>query len=100
MRAIRYSTAFMALAILYVPKASGALPTGRYLKVVRQMEALQRAYPRFLSLYSTGRNDDGVEILAMRISTTPDKVDPKKVGQILVSTHHGDEGAAPLFTLY
>lgn len=75
-------------------------PTGRYKKIVDQLNALNKQYPAITSIFSIGDNDDGVEIYAMRVSTTPQTPDPKKIGQIIVSTHHGNELAAPLFTMY
>ena len=75
-------------------------PTGRYKKVVDELSLLQQKYKTLSQVFSIGQNGEGTEIYALRISTTPSVVDPKKVGHIIVSTHHGDESAAPLFTLY
>ena len=77
-----------------------APPTGRYKDVIDKMKMLSAKYPQFTSVFSLGQNDDSVDILAMRISVTPTAVDPKKVGHLLVSTHHGNESATPVFTLY
>ncbi|MBI4404409.1 MAG: hypothetical protein HY537_09625 [Deltaproteobacteria bacterium] len=74
-------------------------PTGAYQKVVTQMQALQQLYPQRVALFSMGENDEGVEILAMRISTTPQASDPAKVANVIVSTHHGNEQKATAFTM-
>jgi hypothetical protein len=77
----------------------GAEPTGRYKNVLDRMSLLQKQFPAVSSIFSIGKNGDGVELYAIRVSTTPEKMDPAKIGQILVSTHHGNELAAPEFTL-
>lgn len=76
-----------------------AEPTGRYKKVIDELKTLQANYPTVSEIFSIGDNDDGVNIYAMRISLTPKVMDPKKIGQLVVSTHHGDESACPPFTL-
>ncbi len=76
-----------------------AVPTGRYKSVVDRLNQLQAAHPGFSQTFSIGKNDDGEDIIAIRISTTPAQVDPSKVGHLVVSTHHGNELAAPEFTL-
>jgi carboxypeptidase T len=75
-------------------------PTGRYKDIVDKMNLLQAQYAKFSETFSIGVNDDGVEIFALRVSLTPKLVDPKKVGHIVVSTHHGNELAAPIFTMH
>ncbi len=75
-------------------------PTGRYKVIVDKMNELHNAHPNTTEIYSVGENDDGVEVLAMRVSTAPKAMDPKKIGQLVVSTHHGNELAAPEFTMY
>jgi carboxypeptidase T len=74
-------------------------PTGRYKTIVDQMQALQARYPALSHIFSIGQNDDGVDIFAMRISRSPQVLDGFKVGHLMVSTHHGNESAAPVFTM-
>lgn len=77
----------------------GADPTGRYKIVLDKLSLLQKQYASVSHIFSIGKNDDGVEIYALRVSTTPTQMDKAKIGQILVSTHHGNELAAPEFTM-
>lgn len=79
--------------------AFGASPTGRYKTIVDQMTALEAKYPSLVKVFSIGTNDDGVDIFAFRISRSPQAVDGFKVGHLMVSTHHGNESATPLFTM-
>jgi carboxypeptidase T len=79
--------------------AFGAAPTGRYKTIVDQMNALQSQYSGISHVYSIGQNDDGVDIFAMRVSRSPKVVDGFKVGHLMLSTHHGNELAAPQFTM-
>lgn len=74
--------------------------TGRYGAVVKQMRDLEQRYPAVAKVYAIGANDDGVDILALRISTTPEAVDHQKIGYVVVSTHHGNELAAPEVTMF
>lgn len=67
-------------------------PTGKYKTVVDQMTALQASNPSVVSLFSIGENNEGTSIMAMRISTAPQAFDPKKIGQLVVAVHHGNEG--------
>ncbi len=76
-----------------------AAPTGRYKLIVDQMKALEQSYPSYLSIFSLGQNDEGTDLYAMRISITPNQLDPQKIGHLIVSTHHGNESAAPVFTV-
>lgn len=69
-------------------------PSGNYKDIVDQISALQASYPKVSALFSIGQNDDGVDIMAMRISTSPAVMDPKKIGQLLVAVHHGNEGTS------
>lgn len=92
---LRLATAVWLLGTLAV----AAPPTGRYKNIVDHMETLRARYPHLVSIFSIGTNDDNVEIYAMRISTAPQTVDPNKIGHFMVSTHHGNELAAPLFTM-
>jgi len=75
-------------------------PSGKYKVIVDKMQALQSQYPAYSSIFSIGQNDDGTEILAMRISLTPQVADANKVGHLVVATHHGNEGACPPFTAH
>jgi len=76
-----------------------AEPTGRYKEVVNQMKAMEAAHPTLAKVFSIGTNDDSVDIYAMRVSTDPSQMDPAKVGQFLVATHHGNEGGSTLLAM-
>ncbi len=88
------------LLIGWVGALSAAPPTGRYKTIVDRMNALKTQYSSFASMVSIGTNDDGVELYGLRISVTPSAPDPKKVAHLVVGTHHGNELAAPLFTMH
>lgn len=88
----------LALAIGIGAVAHAATPpTGRYKVIVEKMQALNQQYPALTSLFNIGENDEGTELIAMRISITPAAVDHKKIGHLVVGTHHGNESACPLF---
>lgn len=79
--------------------AFGAAPTGKYKAALDALQQLHNAHPDKSALFSIGANDDGVDIMAMRVSLTPTQSDPRKVGHLLVSTHHGNEQKSTDFTL-
>ncbi len=87
---------FLFLGVSFTASATNP-PTGDYKKILDRFTALQNAHPKFSQLFSIGENDDGVAIMALRISTSPDAADPKKIGQLIVATHHGNEKACPEF---
>jgi carboxypeptidase T len=87
------------LATVAVHAGFAAAPTGRYKAALDVMQQLQKAYPDKSALFSVGTNDDGTDIIAMRVSVTPNQTDPRKVGHLVVSTHHGNELKATDFTL-
>lgn len=87
---------FIATTSFYV---FGADPTGRYKTIVDKMKQFQAAHSDIAQLFSIGANDDGVDIYGLRISTTPQVVDPKKIGHVMVGTHHGNEGPAATFSV-
>jgi hypothetical protein len=60
-----------------------------------KFEKLQKKYSSFANTFVIGKNDDGQEIIALRISTTPTKMDSKKIGQLIVASHHGNEQKTP-----
>lgn len=76
-----------------------AVPTGRYKTVVDKTKQMQAEHNQISQIFSIGKNDDGEDILALRVSTNPGAMDPSKIGHIVVSTHHGNELGAPEFTL-
>lgn len=96
------SFGFIALGFAWLTQSVVAAtpPTGKYKVIVDKMQALQAQYPDYSTIFSLGQNDEGTEILGMRISINPHMVDPSKVGHIVVATHHGNEGACPPFTAY
>lgn len=88
------------LCLILSLKAFASEPTGRYKTVVDGLLTLEKQYSKTAKVFSIGDNDDGTEIYAMRVSVNPATQDPKKIGQLIVSTHHGNELAAPQFTMY
>lgn len=91
----------LAVVVCFASTARAATPpTGKYKTIVDKFAALKAQYPGFAHTYSIGENDDGTELIAMRISTTPTAVDPQKVGHLVVGTHHGNEGACPPFVTH
>src|SRR6185369_16347409 len=89
-----------AVAYLGGTVAQAAPPTGRYKTIVDKMNALHQQYPNITSVFSIGQNDDGVDIYGMRVSLTPAANDPKKIGELVVGTHHGNELQAPVQVMY
>ena len=87
------------ICFLQPPSYAARNPEGRYLNVVKKMQSLEKSYPTFAHIFSIGQNDDKEEIFAMRVGTNPGIMDPTKIGQIVVSTHHGNELGAPDFTM-
>src|SRR5688500_392407 len=63
--------------------ASAALSTGKYKTVVDRLFALQNRYPTVSWIFSIGRNNDGVEMYAIRVSLAPKNIDHKKIGHIV-----------------
>jgi hypothetical protein len=90
---------FVLVILCSAVSVKAAEPTGRYKNVMDRLSALQKQFPAVSQIFSIGTNDDGVDIYALRVSLTPAAMDPKKVGHVLVSTHHGNESGAPEFTL-
>lgn len=66
----------------------------RYGVILEKLQALQKTHSSTSSLFSIGKNDDGVEIMAIRVSTKPESMDTHKIGHLVVGTHHGNELAA------
>lgn len=91
----------LAAVICVCYSAMGATPpTGKYKTTVEKFTQVQAKYPGFSHLFTIGENDEGTELIAMRIGTTAGAVDPQKVGHLIVGTHHGNEGACPLFVAH
>lgn len=72
---------------------------GKYADIVNRMRRLESANPDLVSVFSVGTNDDGTELLALRVSLGPKRSDPRKVAHLIVGTHHGNETHAPLLTM-
>ncbi len=95
-----FFTTFTALLLSFTLCAPlFAAPQGRYKQIVDRMTALQQQYADYSKIISIGTNDDNEEVLAIRISGNPNQMDPTKIGQVIVSTHHGNESGAPQFTM-
>jgi len=95
MRSIRLFVVTFGLAAM----AFAAAPTGKYKTALDALQQLQKAYPDKSALINLGANDEGVDIIGIRISATPTQMDPRKIGHLVVSTHHGNEQRATDFTL-
>ena len=89
---------FLVLIVLFIFSIN-SFAADRYQTILSRMDTLHNKYPTTTEIFSIGTNDDGVEIKAMRISTSPTQVDPKKIGHIVVATHHGNEVGAAEFTM-
>ncbi|NBX92375.1 MAG: hypothetical protein EB078_03695 [Proteobacteria bacterium] len=74
-------------------------PTGRYKAIYDQLLSLQAKNPQLAKVFSIGTNDEGTEIYALRVSVTPEQMDSAKIGQLIVATHHGNEGGSTLFAV-
>ncbi len=85
--------------LVLVAQSLFAAPTGRYKVVVDKLNQMQVAHSAISQVFSIGKNAQGEDILAIRVSTNPTQMDTSKIGHIVVSTHHGNELAAPEFTL-
>ena len=96
MKAVFHITTVVGL-LASLSSFATAEPTGLYKDVVDKLQALHQQYPNYTSIFSIGQNEEGTEILAMRISTTPTVADPKKVAHLVVATHHGNEQHCPGF---
>jgi hypothetical protein len=94
---MRSAQAFALLGFLTLSLNSWG--ADRYETILSKMRALNAKYPESTEIFSIGPNDDGVEIMGIRISTTPKEIDPKKIGHILVGTHHGNELGAADFSM-
>ncbi len=77
----------------------GAPPTGRYKTALDALQKLQQQHPNTSALINIGTNDEGTDIIGLRVSVTPNQVDPRKIGHLLVATHHGNELKATDFAL-
>ena len=77
-----------------------AQPTGRYALAIEKMKELNKQHPDISQLINLGKNDEGVDIIGMRVSTTPRVIDNRKIGQLVVATHHGNEGKSTTLALY
>lgn len=88
------------LLLLVVTAAVFASPTtNRYDVITTELKGLEAAHSTIAQIFSIGKNNEGVDILALRVSVTPQQMDPKKVGHLLVATHHGNEPHAALFAI-
>jgi len=91
----------LPLAALWIALVSLAfhavadVPTGNYLRVVNKMRSLESSHPSTVKVFEMGKDNNQTPIYGIRISTTPAQMDPKKIGHLMVATHHGNEIAAP-----
>lgn len=71
----------------------------RYSKIVKELKAMEASHPTLAKVFSIGTNDEGTELYALRVSTSPQAADLSKVGHFVVATHHGNEGGSTLFAM-
>ncbi|MFM8269650.1 MAG: M14 family zinc carboxypeptidase [Pseudomonadota bacterium] len=88
------------LALTSLSFAADAEEDGsRYSKIVKEMKSMEASHPGLAKVFSIGTNDEGTELYALRVSTSPQSVDPSKVGHFLVATLHGNEGGSTLLAM-
>jgi len=56
-----------------------------------QIDVIHHTFPAVTEKIQIGENEIGQDILALRISTTPEKIDHSKIGFFIVGGHHGNE---------
>lgn len=67
----------------------------KYEKTIAELEALADSFPHFARVISMGRNDQGLDILGLEISSNASY--ENTINQLVIGTHHGNEvDAAPL----
>ena len=88
-----------AIFILFFLTALNSFGIDRYRALLDRLEILSSKFKDTSEIFSIGKNDDGVDIKAIRISTTPKQVNQEKIGHLLVGTHHGNELGAAEFTI-
>ena len=77
--------------------ARGRVFVTPYEKIVERMKNLRSHYPHLLELVSLGANDQGIEVMGLRIERPEAR--RGKVSQLLVGTHHGDERGTSFLSL-
>ncbi len=96
---MKWGILLSVVSICVTASALGTPPTGSYKKIVDEMMRLESAHPDFAKVFSIGTNDEGTELLAMRVSVTPTQIVPEKIGHLMVGTHHGNETKAPVLVM-
>ena len=66
----------------------------RYDNLLATMNTLKSANPERVEIFSIGKNNSGMDIQALRISSHAKESDPSKIGMLAVGVHHGNEGGA------
>lgn len=72
---------------------------GRYDTIVTQLKQLEAAHSDVMKVVTIGKNESGVDIRAARVSLTPETMDKKKIGHLIVGPHHGNEGGGALLAM-
>lgn len=70
-----------------------------YQNIVDKLQAIEVSHSTVAKTFSIGRNDDGNDIAAIRVSVSPLEANPAKVAHLIVATHHGNETKAPYLAL-
>ncbi len=69
----------------------------KYENLLASMNTLKSANPERVEIFSIGKNNAGMDIQALRISSNAKVSDPNKIGMLAVGAHHGNEvGAVPI----
>ncbi len=93
-------TKLSLLLVIAFLSTTNSFAAERYQTIVDRMNVLKGKYPLITHLFSIGNNDDNVPLYAMRVSLTPTVADPNKIAHVVVGMHHGNELAAPEFTMH
>jgi carboxypeptidase T len=82
-------TQFFIISFLSIASLSCFAMTAT--QVSDQIDAIHHSCPSVTNKVSLGQNDLRQDIFALRISTTPEKIDAAKIGFFIVGGHHGNE---------
>lgn len=94
MRAAKFAVAVASVLMGVGPVCPLAFGATRYERVVTELQNLNTAHPALTSLFSLGKNDQGVEIAGIRISRNQGIVRNDARNLLVVGTHHGNEGTS------
>lgn len=82
------------LFVVALVASVGRAAETRYDRITAELRSLEAQASHVARVVSIGNNDDGVPILALRVSLQPELSNPLKIAHLIVGTHHGNEVAA------